>query len=172
MACPPSPPRWLPPPRKPSRPIPKGFPRGKAQEDTMDLSNDAKNSPASHRLNLASLAFPSNHPRLNLPMLFYYYYSNKSEERPGLWSIMRKCIGKDLMKAPVPIAFNEPLSGLQRWAEELEYATLLDKAAERTTSLVVHPCFHLFSPSPQQFFCFGFLGAPRLRCRLPVLPLL
>jgi len=30
----------------------------------------------------------------------------------------------------LPIIFNEPLSGLQRWSEDLEYAYLLDRAAE------------------------------------------
>ncbi|VDD90234.1 unnamed protein product [Enterobius vermicularis] len=48
----------------------------------------------------------------------------------NLWSIMRNCIGKELSKIPMPVNFNEPLSFLQRISEDLEYAHLLDVAAE------------------------------------------
>ncbi|TKR77101.1 hypothetical protein L596_018135 [Steinernema carpocapsae] len=53
----------------------------------------------------------------------------------NLWSIMRNCIGKELSKIPMPVNFNEPLSVLQRITEDLEYAYLLDRAAEKTDSL-------------------------------------
>jgi hypothetical protein len=60
-------------------------------------------------------------------------------ERPqgtiSLWSIMRNCIGKELTKIPMPVNFNEPLSVLQRITEDLEYAILLDRAAEKTDTL-------------------------------------
>uniref|UniRef100_A0A7E4ZZZ4 Oxysterol-binding protein n=1 Tax=Panagrellus redivivus TaxID=6233 RepID=A0A7E4ZZZ4_PANRE len=56
-------------------------------------------------------------------------------ERPqgsiSLWSIMRNCIGKELTKIPMPVNFNEPLSVLQRITEDLEYAYLLDRAADK-----------------------------------------
>ncbi|XP_063695797.1 oxysterol-binding protein 1 isoform X2 [Culicoides brevitarsis] len=48
----------------------------------------------------------------------------------NLWSIIKNCIGKDLSKIPMPVNFNEPLSMLQRLAEDFEYAELLDKAAQ------------------------------------------
>lgn len=48
----------------------------------------------------------------------------------NLWSIMKNCIGKDLSKIPIPVNFSEPISMLQRITEELEYAQLLDQAAE------------------------------------------
>lgn len=35
----------------------------------------------------------------------------------------------------MPVNFNEPLSVLQRITEDLEYAYLLDRAAEKTDSL-------------------------------------
>ncbi|KAI6191799.1 Oxysterol-binding protein [Aphelenchoides bicaudatus] len=58
----------------------------------------------------------------------------KIPDRPqcsiNLWSIMRNCIGKELTKIPMPVNFNEPLSVLQRITEDLEYADLLDRAAE------------------------------------------
>uniref|UniRef100_A0A915D6Y9 Oxysterol-binding protein n=1 Tax=Ditylenchus dipsaci TaxID=166011 RepID=A0A915D6Y9_9BILA len=58
-------------------------------------------------------------------------------ERPhgsiSLWSIMRNCIGKELTKIPMPVNFNEPLSVCQRITEDLEYAYLLDRAAEKQT---------------------------------------
>jgi len=47
----------------------------------------------------------------------------------SLWSIMKNCIGKDLSKIPVPVNFSEPLSFLQRLAEDFAYSDILDKAA-------------------------------------------
>jgi hypothetical protein len=43
-------------------------------------------------------------------------------------------IGKDMTKMTLPVSFNEPTSLLQRCAEDMEYADLLDIAAERTDS--------------------------------------
>lgn len=40
---------------------------------------------------------------------------------------MKNCIGKELTKIPMPVHFNEPLSTLQRLAEDYEYSALLDK---------------------------------------------
>uniref|UniRef100_A0A7M4F1V4 Oxysterol-binding protein n=2 Tax=Crocodylus porosus TaxID=8502 RepID=A0A7M4F1V4_CROPO len=53
----------------------------------------------------------------------------------NLWSIMKNCIGKELSKIPMPVNFNEPLSMLQRLTEDLEYHTLLDRAAKCENSL-------------------------------------
>ncbi|XP_017776763.1 PREDICTED: oxysterol-binding protein 1 isoform X2 [Nicrophorus vespilloides] len=50
----------------------------------------------------------------------------------NLWSIVKNCIGKDLSKIPMPVNFSEPLSMLQRLAEDFEYADILDKAATCT----------------------------------------
>ena len=44
-------------------------------------------------------------------------------------SILRKTIGKDSSSVPMPVILNEPLNGLQRLCEELEYSDLLDRAA-------------------------------------------
>lgn len=51
---------------------------------------------------------------------------------PSLISFLRKNVGKDLSTIAMPVSANEPLSLLQRSAEQLEYSLLLDKAA--TTS--------------------------------------
>lgn len=53
----------------------------------------------------------------------------------SIGSLLRKTIGKDSAGASLPVQLNEPLGGLQRMAEELEYAELLDQAAA-TTDLV------------------------------------
>ncbi|XP_061722554.1 oxysterol-binding protein 1 isoform X3 [Cydia pomonella] len=47
----------------------------------------------------------------------------------SLWSIMKNCIGKELSKIPIPVNFSEPLSMLQRLAEDYEYSSVLDEAA-------------------------------------------
>lgn len=59
----------------------------------------------------------------------------------SLWSIMKNCIGKDLSKIPMPVNFNEPLSMLQRIAEDFEYSELLDQAAKYVLLFKKGPCF-------------------------------
>ena len=58
---------------------------------------------------------------------------NRIPDKPdisfSLWGIMKNCIGKDLSKIPVPVNFSEPLSFLQRLAEDFAYSDILDKAA-------------------------------------------
>ncbi|CAG8956919.1 hypothetical protein HYFRA_00011968 [Hymenoscyphus fraxineus] len=59
-----------------------------------------------------------------------------ADDRPkiSLWSILKSMIGKDMTKMTLPVSFNEPTSLLQRCAEDMEYADLLDIAAGRTDS--------------------------------------
>ena len=40
---------------------------------------------------------------------------------------MQDVVGKDLSRVCLPVYFNEPLSALQRIAEEMEYSELLDQ---------------------------------------------
>ncbi|EJT98917.1 Oxysterol-binding protein [Dacryopinax primogenitus] len=51
-----------------------------------------------------------------------------SGEEVSLWAVLRKNVGKDLSTVSFPVTFNEPLSLLQKLAEDLEYADLLIKA--------------------------------------------
>jgi hypothetical protein len=51
---------------------------------------------------------------------------------PSLIAFVRKNVGKDLSTISMPVSANEPLSMLQRSAEQLEYAHLLDTAAKQT----------------------------------------
>ncbi len=44
-------------------------------------------------------------------------------------------IGKDMTKMTLPVSFNEPTSLLYRTGEDMEYAHLLDLAAERADSI-------------------------------------
>jgi len=46
----------------------------------------------------------------------------------SLWSIIRDNVGKDLSRVCLPVYFNEPLSALQKLAEDMEYSGLLDQA--------------------------------------------
>ncbi|KAG6054640.1 hypothetical protein E4U17_003619 [Claviceps sp. LM77 group G4] len=60
-----------------------------------------------------------------------------SDDRPkiSLWGILKSMIGKDMSKMTLPVSFNEPTSLLYRCGEDMEYADLLDLAAERTDSI-------------------------------------
>ncbi|KAF9229520.1 hypothetical protein BS17DRAFT_688488 [Gyrodon lividus] len=48
----------------------------------------------------------------------------------SLFAMLKKNVGKDLSTIALPVSFNEPLTLLQRTAEELEYHALLQQAVE------------------------------------------
>lgn len=60
----------------------------------------------------------------------------EADDRPkiSLWGILKSMIGKDMTKMTLPVSFNEPTSLLQRITEDMEYADLLDIAADRADS--------------------------------------
>ncbi|KAK1229386.1 Oxysterol-binding protein 3 [Marasmius sp. AFHP31] len=53
----------------------------------------------------------------------------------SLFTVLKKNVGKDLSTIALPVTFNEPLTLLQRAAEELEYYELLDQAAGESDSI-------------------------------------
>ncbi|XP_039056925.1 oxysterol-binding protein-related protein 2A-like [Hibiscus syriacus] len=50
------------------------------------------------------------------------------EKRVSLWSVIKDSVGKDLTRVFLPVYFNEPISSLQKYFEDLEYSKLLDQA--------------------------------------------
>ncbi|XP_030746243.1 oxysterol-binding protein-related protein 2 [Sitophilus oryzae] len=62
--------------------------------------------------------------RLVLPVPMYQSDYN-------IWAVLKNCIGKELSKITMPVVFNEPLSFLQRMAEYMEYAQLLNIASQQ-----------------------------------------
>ncbi|EGF99292.1 uncharacterized protein MELLADRAFT_45770 [Melampsora larici-populina 98AG31] len=62
----------------------------------------------------------------------------KADDRPSvsLWGVLKNSIGKDLTKISFPVTFNEPVSMLQRMAEDMQFSECLDAAAEHSDSLV------------------------------------
>lgn len=58
---------------------------------------------------------------------------NRPNNNVSLWSVIKKNLGSDLSKLPLPVNFNEPLSLLQRMVESFEYSHLLDDAAKCET---------------------------------------
>lgn len=55
---------------------------------------------------------------------------------PSLIAFVRKNVGKDLSTISMPVSANEPTSLLQRMAEQLEYAQLLNAAAKQNEAKV------------------------------------
>lgn len=49
--------------------------------------------------------------------------------RLSLWGLLKEAVGKDLSRIALPVYFNEPISGIQKGCEDLEYSELLDAAA-------------------------------------------
>ena len=47
----------------------------------------------------------------------------------SVWTFLKEAIGQDLTRITFPVAFNEPLTLLQRSCEDMEYAQLLHRAA-------------------------------------------
>lgn len=52
------------------------------------------------------------------------------KEKLNIWGILKDSVGKDLSKISIPVVLNEPLSFVQRLAEDVEYSELFDQAAE------------------------------------------
>lgn len=53
---------------------------------------------------------------------------------PSLIAFVRKNVGKDLSTISMPVSANEPISILQKTAEQLEYAQLLNEAVQQKTA--------------------------------------
>ena len=49
--------------------------------------------------------------------------------KPDIWQVIKSSIGKDLSRIAIPVYYNEPLSFLQRFTEDLEYSCLIDSAS-------------------------------------------
>lgn len=71
----------------------------------------------------------------------------QQEKSVSLWSIIKECVGKDLTRICLPVYFNEPLSALQRIAEEMEYSELLDTVRFHLS----HPCYWTLYPGQLKF---------------------
>ena len=56
-------------------------------------------------------------------------------QRINIWKVVRDSIGKELSKMAVPVYFNEPISFLQRFSEDLIYHELLLQAAAHSDPL-------------------------------------
>ena len=90
-----------------------------APEATLsDSKKDAPTEPGEQRSAAAAL---KRRQRLPSPI--------EEERSVSLWAIIKDAIGKDLTKICLPVFFNEPISALQKSAEEVEYTHLLDAAA-------------------------------------------
>lgn len=68
--------------------------------------------------------------------LFIHFNCLCRKEKASVWNVLKNNLGKSLSKIALPLVFNEPLSFLQRCAEDLEYSDILDAAAKLTDSAV------------------------------------
>ena len=96
--------------------------------------------------------------RMELPV-------KKPDEPVALWKIISKFIGQDLTRVSMPVIMNEPMSGLQRFAEMLvdeeeqfRIAAHTDDPVKRLTRV----CMAFVS----------FLASSKLRKRKPFNPML
>lgn len=86
---------------------------------------------------------------------------------PSLISFLRKNVGKDLSTISMPVSANEPTSALQRLAENMEYAELLDAAAQHPSPQHRHLLVSAFAIS-----CFSSNRARERAIRKPFNPML
>ena len=67
---------------------------------------------------------------LYAPSQYLYRCHCRAQTHDSLYAVRVQVVGKDLTKVCLPVYFNEPLSALQKMAEELEYSELIDKACQ------------------------------------------
>ncbi|KAH9900310.1 Oxysterol-binding protein-domain-containing protein [Xylariomycetidae sp. FL2044] len=104
-------------------------------DDASSVSSAQDEEPSSATSGAAAL-FPAKPKSLNpLPVDIAVDRRNTippaASLPPSLIALVRKNVGKDLSTISMPVSTNEPISMLQRCAEQLEYAQLLDKAAQQ-----------------------------------------
>lgn len=63
-------------------------------------------------------------------------YLRDPKKKYNIWRVVKDSIGKDLSKMAVPVYFNEPISFLQRYTEDLAYHEILLNACENEDSLL------------------------------------
>lgn len=57
-------------------------------------------------------------------------------EKINIWQIVKDSIGKELSRITVPVYFNEPISFIQRFSEDLSYNEILVRAADHPDPLM------------------------------------
>ena len=70
--------------------------------------------------------------RSNLP------YLRNPNQKINIWKVVKDSVGKELSKIAVPVYFNEPISFLQRFTEDLTYSEVIINACE-----LEEPCLRL-----------------------------
>lgn len=92
-------------------------------EDVQQIDHALTQPVNIRRISTAVLTSICPTPRTHLPPL------TDSRERLNIFGILKDAVGKDLSKITLPVGLNEPISFVQRLAEDIEYCELLDKAA-------------------------------------------
>jgi hypothetical protein len=82
----------------------------------------------------------------------------------SIWGILKSAIGKDLTKLTLPATVNEPISALQRLAEDMEQVDFLEKAQKSKSAVARMLYMALFAATP--------VNSAILRYRKPFNPLL
>lgn len=101
-------------------------PNEERDTNTVDskIYNKSQESKLTKLNNEGSFIGYENPPRTKLGL------SEDNRPQIGLWGILKSMIGKDMTKMTLPVSFNECTSLLQRLAEDIEYANLLEKASQ------------------------------------------
>ncbi|XP_069099249.1 oxysterol-binding protein-related protein 2 isoform X1 [Pleurodeles waltl] len=86
----------------------------------MTLTDEKSNMSEDHNEHAQENGIKKHRTSLPAPMF--------SRSDFSIWSILKKCIGLELSKITMPIAFNEPMSFLQRITEYMEHIYLINKA--------------------------------------------
>lgn len=84
---------------------------------------------------------------LEIPYRSKLPVSRNPNQKINIWKIIKDTIGKDLSKIAVPVYFNEPLSFLQRFTEDLSYYSILIKAAAQEDRYLRHALVACFTVS-------------------------
>ena len=67
----------------------------------------------------------TKHQELQIPYRNRLPVSRNPTQKFNIWKILKDTIGKDMSKIAVPVYFNEPLSFLQRFTEDMTYNNIL-----------------------------------------------
>lgn len=82
-------------------------------------------------------------------------YLRNPDQRINIWKVIKDSIGKEFSKITVPVYFNEPLSFLQRFTEDLTHSDIIERACavnDPQLRLALIACFAIsqYSKTPNR----------------------
>lgn len=127
------------------------------KETSRDRTEHSSGSEAGEDLFYDALDGEGEKELLRIPARNCLPVARNTKTKGNLWKIIKDAVGKELGKITVPLTFHEPLSMLQRLAEDLTFHSLLikaDQSQDQWMRMAYVACFAVSAYSSTLSRCF------------------